>query len=197
MQALNGILGKTSHLRVLRVLNRSDEPLTGREIQRRSGLSNRATMLALEELARLRVLLLEVDISKHLYTPNTDHYLWSKAVRPALDAEEQFWEDLRRTVRRIMKPRPIAAIVTGTLAREEPEEDRNLHLHLLYSTGRERLQSYRCLQKLRDRAELRYAMEVNATFMDLRNMDDPEYQALWRRIAKEGILLFGDLPVSE
>jgi hypothetical protein len=33
--------------------------------------------------------------------------------------------------------------------------------------------------------------------MDLRNMDDSEYRSLWRRIAREGVLLFGDLAVVQ
>ena len=30
--------------------------------------------------------------------------------------------------------------------------------------------------------------------MDIRTMDDPEFQTLWRRIAREGVLLYGKLP---
>lgn len=194
MHSLNPILGKVSHLRVLRVLHHSDEKLSGREIQRRSGLSNRATMLALEELTSKRVLRVEMTSVHYFYEPNPKSFLWTKAIRPALDAEEMFWDDLRKLVRRAVKPVPEAAMVTGVLARDEEAETGLVDLHLLYKGGRQRLQAYRCLDRLREKVDERYALEISVTFMDMRNMDDPEFQVLWKRIAKEGVLLFGKLP---
>jgi hypothetical protein len=194
MHGLNPILGKISHLKVLRVLHRAKVKLSGREIQRRSGLSNRATMMALEALSAKRILRSEITSVHYFYEPNPQSFLWIKSVRPALDAEELFWDDLRKLVRRTVKPVPEAAMVTGVLTREESSESGMLELHLLYEGGRQRLQAYRCMERLRDKVDQRYALEITVTFMDMRNMDDPEFQALWKRIAREGVLLFGKLP---
>ncbi len=194
MRALDSILGKASHLAVLRVLHHAESPLTGREVQRRSALCNRATMLALRALAEKRIVLVQEENSRHLFQVNPRHFLWTKAIRPALEAEEDFWEDLRKSVRRAVAPRPEAAMVTGTLARDETTDGGILELHLLFATGRQRLQAFRSLARLKDTIDSRYALEVHATFMDMRNMDDAEFQSLWRRIAREGILLFGKLP---
>lgn len=194
MHSLNPILGKMSHLRVLRVLHHSKEKLSGREIQRKCGLSNRATMMALEELTAKRVLRAEITSVHYFYEPNPKSFLWTKAIRPALDAEELFWDDLRKLVRRSVKPVPEAAMVTGNLARNEAAESGLIDLHLLYEGGRQRLQAYSCLDRLRDKVDERYALEISVTFMDMRNMDDPEFQILWKRIAREGVLLFGKLP---
>ena len=194
MHGLNPILGKISHLKVLRVLHRAKVKLSGREIQRRSGLSNRATMMALEALSAKRILRSEITSVHYFYEPNPQSFLWIKSVRPALDAEELFLDDLRKLVRRTVKPVPEAAMVTGVLTREESSESGMLELHLLYEGGRQRLQAYRCMERLRDKVDQRYALEITVTFMDMRNMDDPEFQALWKRIAREGVLLFGKLP---
>jgi len=194
MHGLNPILGKSSHIRVMRVLNRAKEKLSGREIQRRSGLSNRATMLALEELTAKRILRAEITSVSYFYETNPKSFLWTKAVRPALDAEELFWDDLRKLVRRTVKPVPEAAMVTGVLAREDQAESGLIDLHLLYEGGRQRLQAYRCLDRLREKIDERHALDVSVTFMDMRNMDGPEFQVLWKRIAREGVLLFGKLP---
>ena len=197
MQALNRILGTASHLRVLRVLHRAEGPLSGRETQRRAGLSNRAAMLALEALVEVNLVRRETLTSRHAYRINTRHFFWRSAVRPALESEIRFWEDLRRLVRRALRPRPIAAMVTGAIARDEARADEPLHLHLLYETGRDRIRSYRGLDSLRDQAASRYGLGVRATFMDLRTMDDPEFRTLWNRIAREGVLLYGEPPVVE
>lgn len=194
MYGLNPILGKSSHIRVMRVLNRAKEKLSGREIQRRSGLSNRATMMALEELTAKRILRAEITSVSYFYETNPKSFLWTKAVRPALDAEELFWDDLRKLVRRTVKPVPEAAMVTGVLAREDQAESGLIDLHLLYEGGRQRLQAYRCLDRLREKIDERHALDVSVTFMDMRNMDGPEFQVLWKRIAREGVLLFGKLP---
>lgn len=194
MHGLDRILGKASHLAVLRVMNDTDTALSGREIQRRSGLSNRAAMQALEALCDAQVVQCEVRATSYAYQPNPRHYLWTKAIRPAFDAEYAFWEDLGKTVRRNLTPRPDAAMVTGALARDESAVDGRLDLHLLFSGGRQRLQAYRCLERLGEAIRVRYALDMSATFMDIRTMDDPEYQDLWRRIAREGVLLFGKLP---
>lgn len=194
MHGLNPILGKSSHLKVLRVLHRAKTRLSGREIQRRSGLSNRATMMALDALTAKRVLRAEHTSVHYYYEPNLQSFLWTKSVRPLLDAEELFWDDLRKLVRRSVKPVPEAAMVTGVLTREESAESGLIELHLLYEGGRQRLQAYRCLERLKEKVDQRYALELTVTFMDMRNMDDPEFQTLWKRIAREGLLLFGKLP---
>lgn len=194
MQGLTRILGKHSHLAVLRVIHHAAEPLSGRDIQRASGLSNRGAMLALATLTEQGVLLREERGTAHLFSGNPRHYLWTKAIRPALDAEIGFWDDLRKTIRRHTIPRPEAAIVTGDLARGIPLENALLDIHLLFATGRQRLQAYRTLERLKENIHARYALHTRATLMDMRTMDDPEFSALWSRIAREGVLVFGKLP---
>lgn len=200
MQGLTHILGRQSHLAVLRVIRQSGPPLSGREIQRASGLSNRATMQALENLTSEGVLLKTIQGNAYFFCGNPRHYLWTKAICPALDAEAGFWDDLRKTVRRHMHPKPEAAIVTGELARSPAPRTRPtdrqviLEIHLLFSSGRHRLQAYRSLERLRENLRARYALEARVTFMDIRTMDDPEFSALWSRIAREGMLVFGKLP---
>jgi hypothetical protein len=151
-------------------------------------------MLALEKLCQQNVLVVDATASEYWFKPNPGNYLWLKAVRPALEAEEGFWDDLRKLVRRSVKPVPEAAIVTGVLAKEQDSATGPIELNLLYEGGRQRLQAYRCLERLREKVDQRYALEISVTFMDMRNMDDPEFQTLWRRIAREGVLLFGKLP---
>jgi hypothetical protein len=199
MQALTRILGRQSHLAVLRVIRNAPEPMSGREVQRAAGLSNRAAMQALNSLTNEGVLLKTIQGNAHLFCGNARHYLWTKAVIPALDAEVGFWDDLRKTIRRHMHPKPEAAIVTGPLARApSPSALADipglLEIHLLFATGRQRLQAYRSLDRLRENIRIRYALSASVTFMDNRTMDDPEFSTLWSRIAREGILLFGKLP---
>ncbi len=199
MQGLTRILGRQSHLAVLRVIRNATDPLSGREVQRAAGLSNRAAMQALNSLTNEGVLLKSVQGNAHFFSGNPRHYLWTKAICPALDAELGFWDDLRKTVRRHMHPKPEAAMVTGPLTRfpDMPlpgTGSETLEIHLLFSTGRQRLQAYRALDRLQENLRARYALKAQVTFMDIRTMNDPEFSPLWTRIAREGLLLFGKLP---
>ena len=194
MDGLNAILANRSHLLVLRVLDHATEPLSGRAIERLSGLSNRGTMLALNALVTTHAVFRDVRSLSHLYTLNHDHYLVAKALKPAFDAEELIWEDLARTVRRIVKPRPIAAVATGPMAREEADYGGRVMLTMLFSSGRNRIRALGSIRVLADRIRDRYGMIMEHHLLDMNTMDRKEYIPLWRSVEREGILLFGTLP---
>lgn len=194
MHGLDLILGKASHVLVLRVLVRAEEPMTGREIQRRSGLSNRATMLALDALLAQAVVLCEETPQANWYEINAGNYFVAKALKPIYEAEEAFWQDVGKIIRRSVKPRPTAAVITGPLARDEELTTGRLEITLLFSTGRNRIRAYSSLGPLTDDVWNRYAMHVEVNWVDANNYRDTAYEALWRRIEREGVLLFGALP---
>ena len=98
MQGLDRIFARPSQLTVLRVLYHSDEPITGREIERRCGLSNRATMYALEALVDIAAVDRDAHGNAYWYSLNTQNYLIAKPVRQAFEAEDLFWNDFGKTV---------------------------------------------------------------------------------------------------
>ena len=53
MYGLDRLLSKPSQLMVLRCLYHAEELLTGRDVERGTGLSNRATMTALQDLVAM------------------------------------------------------------------------------------------------------------------------------------------------
>ena len=194
MHGLNVTLNKASHLLVLRELYHADEALTGREIQRRTGLSNRATMLALEALVDTAIARCEVTPQANWYEANGNNYFFAKALKPAFEAEDLFWDDLRKLVRRVIRPRPIAAVVTGPLARDESEFAGRIELTMIFTSGRNRMRAYRCLEDLAESIWERYAIDVEPNWIDVNIVEEDEYESLWRRIEREGVLLYGTLP---
>ncbi len=194
MHGLNAILSNRSQLIVSRALYHADEPMTGRAVERACGLSNRATMLALDSLVEARAAHREPDGRAYLYTYNHDNYLASKALKPAFRAEDMFWEDLKKTVRRTVRPRPLAAVATGPIAREESEYGGRITLVMLFDTGRKRLKSLASIDALAETISDRYALVMEHQLLDMNIMDRYKYDALWRRVEREGILLFGELP---
>lgn len=194
MKGLDALLANRSQLMVLRALSRQDGPVNGRAVERLTGLSNRATMVALDSLVNLGTVLREADGRAYQFLLNRRHYLVRKALTPAFEAEVFFWDDLRKTIRRTLRPRPIAAVATGPLAREETTYGGRLTLTLLFSTGRNRIRALASLPQLSEEVRIQYAMACEYHLLDLNTMDRNEYSPLWRRVETEGILLFGALP---
>lgn len=194
MHGLNLILPRYSQLLVLRVLQHTPTPLSGREIERRTGLSNRATMVALESLRAASAVTLDVVGNTHQYAINANNYFVAKALKPAFEAEDLFWTDFRKTVRRLVHPRPVAAVVTGPLARDEGSLNTRIQLTMIFSSGRNRIRAFSCMEELNETVTTRYAVSVDPVLLDVNNMDEDKYDALWRRVEREGILLFGALP---
>ncbi len=194
MHGLNTILGTQSKVFVLRVLLRAGKPLTGRAVERLSGLSNRATMLALDALVEARAVTRRESGRAYLFALNRNNYLVMKAIRPAFNAEEFFWDDVRKTVRRLVRPRPRAAVATGPLARDETEYGGRLILTMVFQSARSRMGALSTMDRLSSTTRERYAMTLEHHLLDINTMDRAEYVPLWRRVEREGILLFGTLP---
>jgi len=188
------IVSKSNHLYVLRVLNHADEPLTGREVERRTGLSNRAVMLALEALVEASAVRREETPQAHWYEINPRHYLIARALKPAFEAEDLFWDDLRKTIRRVVHPRPIAAVATGPFARDEALSEGRLNVTMLFASGRNRIRAFRSMDPLREEIWERYALGLAFELLDINIMDREEYDSIWKRVEREGILFYGKLP---
>jgi len=193
MQGFDLLLSRPSHLSVLRVLYHAEGPLTGREVERRSGLSNRGAMLALESLTEISAVYRQEEGAAYYYTLNTSHYFVSR-LKPIFDAEDLFWTDVRKLVRRLIHPRPVAAVAAGPLARDESLAWGRVELVMLFSSGRSRIRAFASTEELREAIQDRYGLPSVCTLLDVNIMDRDEYDALWKRVAREGILLFGTLP---
>ena len=137
---------------------------------------------------------LSLLISRKEGVHNRENYFVAKAVVPALERETEFWEDVRKLVRRRLQPRPLGAVATGQLARDEALAEGTIELVMVFSSSRKRIQAFRNMEKLEQILWNRYGVPFGYTLLDLNTMEDEEYESLWRRVAREGILLFGEIP---
>jgi len=194
MHGLDLFFSRPSQIIILRVLYHAEEAITGREVERRCGLSNRATMQSLEHLHDFSMVDKEVVGNAHYFSLNRRNYLVQKALKPAFEAEDLFWDDVRKTVRKTVHPRPTAAVATGPIARDDSLSTGRMELTLLFATGRHRIRAYQCIEDLTEVLWDRYAVEVDPVLIDPNRIDHESYETLWRRIEREGVLLCGALP---
>jgi hypothetical protein len=193
VHGLDILYGTRSRLAVLRVLYFSDDPLPGREVQRRAKLSNRAAMTALADLADRCIVHCDYTSTCNLYRLNRANYYVRKVLRSGFDAEIYFWDDLRRIVRRVVKPRPIAAVASGPSARREDLPTGLVTVTLLFETGHERIRALKTVPRLQAEIKDRLTLDSSVRPLDTNNMHDGRFDPLWREIEREGLVLFGTL----
>lgn len=193
MHGLDILYGTRSRLAVLRVLYFADEPISGREVQRRADLSNRSAMTALADLADRRIIHCDYTATRNLYRINRGNYYVRKVLRPGFEAETYFWDDLRRIVRRIVKPRPVAAVASGPIARREDLPTGLVTVTLLFETGHERIRALKTVPRLQAEIKDRLTLDSSVRPLDANNMHDERFDPLWREIEREGLVLFGTL----
>jgi predicted nucleotidyltransferase len=149
MRRLNGSLRRPldvvfaapSHLALVRVLAETPHGASGRELARLAGLSHQASN---DALARLEALGLVRRVGRgrtFLFTLNAEHALFTRLLRPLLEAERGFFRDILKTVERAVAPHCLSATLFGSVARgsEGPASDFDLLVVLRQAQGRDRI----------------------------------------------------------
>ena len=57
-----------------------------------------------------------------------------------------------------------------------------------------RIRGFRSMEPLADALWDRYGIELGYELINMNAVDDEQYETLWRRVEREGVLLFGALP---
>jgi predicted nucleotidyltransferase len=129
--ALDGVLGSTSKIQLLRALLPLDGPVSGREAQKLAGVSSdNGTRHALNTLADLGVLSQQRLRGTHLYSVNRDHHLIAP-LQALFAAESQRLSMLRDALRNGFEEQGLlahvkCAILFGSAARGEARPDSDL-----------------------------------------------------------------------
>lgn len=138
---MDAVFAAPSHLALLRVLSETPHGASGRELARLAGLSHQASN---DALARLEALGLVRRVGRgrtFLYTLNIEHALFTRLLRPLLEAERDFFQDILKTVERAVAPHCLSATIFGSVARgsEEPASDFDLLVVLRRERDRGRI----------------------------------------------------------
>lgn len=101
-QPLDELLSTGSRVRILRVLLRSSDPLSGREIARRARVGLLSVQKAMPALVALNVVERKETSAQHLYTINATSYLVREGIAPLFAAEERRIESVFGRIRGIL-----------------------------------------------------------------------------------------------
>ncbi|HEV7586827.1 MAG TPA: nucleotidyltransferase domain-containing protein [Longimicrobium sp.] len=137
--ALEGVLGSTSKIQLLRALLPLNGPVSGREAQRLARVSSdNGSRQALNTLTELGLLTQQRLRGSHLYTVNRDHHLVAP-LEALFAAESQRLRMLRDTLRgglesKGLLPHVASAILFGSAARGDARPDSDLDVLFVADT---------------------------------------------------------------
>lgn len=112
--SLEQLLRSPGQIRVLRVLWRAGKPLTGRQVQKLSGLANLAAMQALKKLSELGVVSCRRAGQSNQYELMRSHWTVSKILSPMFESENKGLSYLCNLISDNLKDICISAYIYGS-----------------------------------------------------------------------------------
>ncbi len=152
---LDDLLSSQARLRILRYLCTVEGEHTGREIARAIGMGETPTHRALKELADTLIVLYRVAGRAHYYRLNEHHALIERVLRPLFAAEKAQRDAAVAELLAGMDVPLDAALIYGSVAREEDTWRSDLDILLVTPTADDACRAAECLWQ-RDADMLRH-----------------------------------------
>ncbi|MBI4729155.1 MAG: nucleotidyltransferase domain-containing protein [Acidobacteria bacterium] len=131
---LDDILGSRAKLRVLRVLARASEPLSGREVGRRARLSHTGALKVLGDLAAHEVVWPASGPGGVRYRINGRHHLVRGGLLPLLEVERSLERRLTETLLERV-PDALSVVLFGSAARGDDRPQSDLDVLIVVPDG--------------------------------------------------------------
>ena len=187
-EPLDRILGRTTHVRILRALVQHGDLLSTSQLATWTKLPTRTVRQAVQDLTHTRVLKTVGDRATRLYALDSDHPL-SAALRGLFQAEQQRFENLLRCVATTIQARQVgvrAAWLYGSTARRQDGFNSDLDLAIVVDDDAQVTRTQNALADEFAEIERRYDASLSpvvvsrADITRLIEADDPWWHALRR-----------------
>lgn len=196
-EPLDRVLGRLSHVRVLRALTLHGRGLTPPELARRTRLSRRGVWNALEALEGLEIV--EPVGSGHSVPYRLSPHPIARSIQRLFEDETERADAVlaaARSAAASLEPSPLGVWLFGSVARAEDRAGSDLDLAVV--AGR-REAARESAAQLRD--ALHGVEEQWGVYPSVISLSSRELEALreeggdfWRRLVRDGIPLFGPAP---
>lgn len=161
LSPLDRLLGKRSKVMILRLLDRSGDRKTGREIARVLGLSPRTAQISLGELLRDGAVSMNVTGAGHLYSLNRERYFVRDVLGPLFEAEGNMFETLVKDAAKLVGKDAMSLAIFGSVARGEAARGSDLDILVILKDGADpRAAEHRILEGS-DEIRSRYGLGVD------------------------------------
>lgn len=202
---LDEVLSSEGRMRILRILLRSRDPLSGREVARRARVALLSAQRALATLVAMEIVERRETSAQHLYSINEANYLLRECIAPLFAAETRRVDALFDRIRGILlndgedsSPEIVSAALFGSAARGEDTLGSDLDLLVLTGSGEPvwRLQS--TLASAAPTLRLEFGVHLSPVVLPASELrrQHREGSAFVRSLLTDSRTILGDTPES-
>lgn len=193
------ILGTTSKVRILRLLCSQDRQFSARELTRLTDMSLPAVLKSIADLEADGVLVKETSGGQFLCRINREHEFVRRALQPLFQTERAVADEVLSAIRgALVKPKPLAAWVFGSVARgdERPGSDLDLFVLTARESDAEALEDA-MLDELRPwRKRFGYKVSPLAMTLERALSQAKAGSPMIRNAVADARVLIGEIPLS-
>lgn len=183
--------GSPARIRILRVLLAAPQPLSGRQVAELAGLSHRGAIQALDALVASGTVRQRRAGKAYQYSLAREHAAAEKIILPALRAETELLDDLRKTLAGKLGRYAVSLTLYGSAARGEERRGSDIDVFAVAESGGRK-------KELEERAEtlIPFFRERYHALLSLHCMTHAELRgkaglALLRSVRSEGVHVSG------
>jgi predicted nucleotidyltransferase len=163
---LDFILARPSAVRLLRVLEPLESPVSAREAARRAGLTHAATSV-LDQLRAVGILLRRETPAQHLYAYNHSHVL-AGAIARLFHHEREAEAQLLAELRAILDPQPVvASALFGSVATGRARAGSDLDVLVIVRDAEQVESTYGAFVTAWEPVRQRFGLSLSPVVMDL------------------------------
>lgn len=199
-EPLEGLTSKVAAA-ALRVLNRTDAGMSGRQVQKVAGVGSTSSVhRALSDLVAVGLVSVEPRPPSLIYRPNRAHVLW-KAIEEALQARDRAIESIRlffidEVLDHASEDGRVTATLYGSTARRDSTRESDIDVLVVFPNDFDPDERADLALRLAERIENLTGNPAQVNSMDrrgfLRRQSDGD--PFLANVARDGIHLFGPLP---
>jgi len=118
-KVMDEVFSRWSNIAVLRALNKYGIGISGREVARVAGITNKNCFTALVDFENLGIVNCVRGGNEHSYTLNREHLLVTDAIIPLFEVEDNYFNKIASFIKSKLKNKCISLIVFGSVARKD------------------------------------------------------------------------------
>ncbi|MDP8247023.1 MAG: hypothetical protein P9M00_02705 [Candidatus Tritonobacter lacicola] len=190
--SLEKLLRSPGQIRVLRVLWRAGNPLTGRQVQNLSGLANLAAMQALKKLTDLGVVSCRKAGRSNQYELKRSHWAVLNIVSPIFEAENNALDHLSMLIVDYLQDHCISGYLYGSAISRTAERVGDVDLFLLVKSKKDKLLlESGPLVELANKLSETFNLFLEPNIYSRNEMSRRTVRKLAREVVKSGQKIFG------
>ena len=190
--SLEQLLRSPGQIRVLRVLWRAGKPLTGRQVQRLSGLANLTSMQALKKLTDLGVVICRRAGRSNQYELKRAHWAVSNIVSPMFQSESRGLRCLCDLIESKLKGFCLSAYLYGSSVSRPDGPVGDVDLFLVVRNGKDKYSLERGpLLELMGQISENFNLFLEPNVFSSKELSRSAAQKIIREVIKNGQKIYG------